>query len=113
MEKRHKACKIALVRDLSYPDLRLWNNAVSIYQKYLKNLQVSYWSEPGFIKDYFNFKNILYDLRNGPVLSPPPAIFTNFRTNTFQKSRSLNKFKLKIKIRKVIDCTYLKYDIHS
>ena len=54
MEKRHKACKIALVRDLSYPDLCLWNNAVSIH------LQVSYWSEPGFIKVYFNFKNILY-----------------------------------------------------
>ena len=96
MEKHHKACKIALVRDLSYPDLCLWNSAVSIH------LQV-----------YFNFKNILYDLRNDPVLSPPSTIFTNFRINTFQKSRSLNKFKLRIKIRKAIDCTYLKYNIHS
>ena len=91
MEKCHKACKVILGRDFPHSDLLLPENVVSIHEKCLKHLQVSYWSEPGFIKDYFNFKNILCDLRNGLVFSAPSAIFTPFGINIFQKSRSLSK----------------------
>ena len=49
------------------------------------------------MKDYFDLKNVLCDLQNGPVLSPPPTIFTHFVINIFQKSESSSKLKLRTK----------------
>ena len=37
---------------------------------------------PKFVKTYFNFANITYNLRNGPILSLPPTKSTYFGTYT-------------------------------
>ena len=58
------------------------NNEITIHQKYLHALICEVFkslnnSNPEFIWFYFTFKNIAYNIRNGPLLKLPNAKSTN------------------------------------
>ena len=70
----YKVLSIVFSCDATYDELRAINNKVSLDQKHLRLLAteiykfISYMT-PKFLKNYFNRKNITYNLRNRPGLS--------------------------------------------
>ena len=72
----HKALKVVFNSDNGYDELLQMSNEITIHQKHLHALICEVFkslnnSNPEFMWSYFTFKNITYDIRNGPLLKLP------------------------------------------
>ena len=74
----HKALKVVYNSNKNYDKLLRHNNEFSIHQRHLRALICEVFKSlsnlnPGFMWSYFVFKNITYNIRNGPLLRLPSA----------------------------------------
>ena len=79
----HKAHETVFTHDVFYDDFHPLHRAVSLKQKHLRLLATKGYKSTNdmnhkFMKTYFNFKNIIHNLRNGPSLSLPASKLTYF-----------------------------------
>ena len=121
---QYKALKIVCNSNVSYEELLLHSNEVSIHQKQLRLLATEVFKSladlnPDFMKSYFTIKEIPYCLRNGNFLKIPSARSTRYGTNpilfraclvwnklplSVKQSQSNIEFKSSIKVLKQINC---------
>ena len=101
---QYKALKIVFGSNKSFEDLLLHSNEVSIHQKHLRQLITEVYKSltdqsPEFIKPFFTFKEMPYNLRNGLILNLPSARTTYYGTNSiiFRACQVWNKLPLFIK----------------
>ena len=81
----HKAPKVVFNSYGGYDELLQMSNEITIHQKHLHALICevfkSFDSNPEFMWSYFTFKNITYNIRNGPFLKLPDAKATYYGIN--------------------------------
>ena len=83
----HKALKDVSNSVDGYDELLQMNNEITIHQKHLHALISEVFkslnnSNPEFMWFYFTFKNITYNIRNGPLLKLPDAKSTYYGINS-------------------------------
>ena len=82
----HKAPKVVFNSYGGYDELLQMSNEITIHQKHLHALICevfkSFDSNPEFMWSYFTFKNITYNIRNGPLLKLPNAKSTYYGINS-------------------------------
>ena len=94
------------------------NNEITIHQKHLHALICEVFkslnnSNPEFMWFYFTFKNITYNIRNGPLLKLPNAKSTYYGINSVhfraclsvKHSESILELKRKLKELGNVDCS--------
>ena len=74
----HKQFKVVFNSDDDYNEFLQMRNEITIHQKHLHALMCKVFkslnnSNPDFIQPYSTFKNITYNVRNGPLLKLPNA----------------------------------------
>ena len=84
---RHKALKVVYNSNKNYDELLRDNNEFSIHQRHLRALICEVFKSlnnlnPEFMWSYFVFKNITYNIRNGPLLRLPSAKSTSYGINS-------------------------------
>ena len=122
---QYRALKIIYNSDLSFEDLLLHSNEVSIHQKHLRQLATEVYKSlnnlsPDFLKPYFTLKDMPYNLRNRSILNLPSAHTIYYGTNAvlfraclmwnglpnfIKESNSLIDFKTNIKTIRNIVCS--------
>ena len=83
----HKALKVVYNSNKNYNELLRDNNEFSIHQRHLRALRCEVFKSlsnlnPEFMWSYFFFKNITYNIRNGPLLRLPSAKSTSYGINS-------------------------------
>ena len=83
----HKALKVVYNSNKNYYELLRDNNEFSIHQRHLRALICEVFKSlnnlnPEFMWSYFVFKNITYNIRNGPLLRLPSAKSTSYGINS-------------------------------
>ena len=83
----HKALKVVFNSDDGYDELLQMINEIVIHQRHLHALICEVFkslnnSNPEFMWSYFTFKNITYNVRNGPLLKIPKAKSTYYGINS-------------------------------
>ena len=121
----HKALKFVFNSDNGYDELLQMSNEITIHQKHLHALICEVFkslnnSNPEFMWSYFTFKNITYNIRNGPLLKLPNAKSTYYGINSFhfracllwnalpqsvKHSESILELKRKLKELENVDCS--------
>ena len=121
----HKALKVVYNSNKNYNELLRDNNKFSIYQRHLHALICEVFKSlnnlnPEFMWSYLVFKNITYNIRNGPLLRLPSAKFTSHGINSVlfracllwnslpqsvKYSESIAELKTKMKNLGNIDCS--------
>ena len=71
----HKTFKVGFISDAGYDELLQMSNEINIHQKHLHALICEVFtssdnSNPEFMWSYVTFKNITYNIRNGPLKLP-------------------------------------------
>ena len=90
---QYRALKIVYNSDLSFEDLLLHSNEVSIHQKHLRQLATEVYKSlnnlsPDFIKPFFTLKDMPYNLRNRSILNLPAAHTTTMVLMRFYLERA-------------------------
>ena len=92
----HKALKVEYNNKENYDGLLRDNNEVSVHQSHLRALICKVSKSlnnlnPEFMRSYFVFKNLTFNIRQGPLLTLPAAksTFSDFSVNFSQ-----NKFRV-------------------
>ena len=118
------ALKVVFNSNDGYDELIQMNNEITIHQKHLPALICQVFkslnnSNPKFIRPYFTFKNITYNIRNGPFLKLPDAeslyyginsvqfracLFWNCLLQSVKYSGSILELKRKLKELGNVDC---------
>ena len=86
MQKIHrKTLKVIYQSDFSYDDLLQLSNSLSLQQRHLRFLLTKTYKSTGtlnpeFIWSYFKYKEVPYNLRQGPVLFIPSTRFIIYGT---------------------------------
>ena len=121
----HKALKVVYNSNKNYDELPRDNNEVSIDQSYLCTLicevfKSLYNLSPEFMWSCFAFKDIMYNIRKGPLLRLPAAKSTSYGINSvlfracllwnslpqsIKYSESIVELKTKMKDLGNIDCS--------
>ena len=121
----HKALKVVYNSNKNYNELLRDNNEFSIHQRQLHALICEVFKSlnnlnPEFMWSYFVFKNITYNIRNGPLLRLPSAKSTSYGINSVlfracllwnslsqsvKYSESIAELKTKMKNLGNIDCS--------
>ena len=120
----HKAPKVVFNSYGGYDELLQMSNEITIHQKHLHALICevfkSFDSNPEFMWSYFTFKNITYNIRNGPLLKLPNAKSTYYGINSVhfracllwnglpqsvKHSESILELKRKLKELGNVDCS--------
>ena len=121
----HKALEVVFNSDPGYDELLQMSNKITIHQKHLHTLTCEVFkslndSNPVFIWSYFTFKNITYNIRNGPLLKLPNAKSTYYGINSVhfrvcllwngllqsvKHSESILELKIKLKELENLDCS--------
>ena len=121
----HKALKVVCNSNKNYDELLRDNNEFSIHLRHLRALICEVFKSlnnlnPEFIWSYFVFKNIMYNIRNGPLLRLPSAKSTSCGINSMlfracllwdslpqsvKYSESIAELKTKMKNLGNIDCS--------
>ena len=83
-KNHHKVLKIVFNSD---DELLQMSNKITIHPKHLHALICKFFkilnnSNPEFIRFYFKFKNITYNVRNGPMLKLPNTKFAYYGINS-------------------------------
>ena len=83
----HKALKVVYNSNKNYDELLRDNNEFSVHQRHLRTLICEIFKSlnnlnPEFMWSYFVFKNITYNIRNGPLLRLPSAKSTSCSINS-------------------------------
>ena len=83
----HKALKLVYNSKKNYDELLPDNNEVSIHQRHLRAFICEVFKSlnnlnPEFMWSDFVFKNITYNIRNGPMLRLPSAKSTSYGVNS-------------------------------
>ena len=79
IQKIHlKVLKVVFNSDNGYDELLQMSNEITFHQKHLQVLICEVFKSlsnpnPEFMWSYFTFKNITYNIRNGPLLKLPDA----------------------------------------
>ena len=120
----HKTLKVIYQSNDTYENLLLQSNTVSVHQRHLRFLMIEIYKSisqlnPQFMWSFFTHKDILYNLRKGPILGLPKTHSFYYGTNAIhfrgsliwnnlpavaKSSNSLFEFKNKIKNIGDIDC---------
>ena len=74
----YKAFKVVFNSDDGYDELLQMNNEITIHQKHLHVFKSLNNPNPKFMWSYFAYKNITYNIRNGPLLRLPDAKSTYY-----------------------------------
>ena len=86
IQKIHrKTLKVIYQSDFSYDDLLQLSNSLFLHQRHLRFLLTKIYKSTGtlnteFIWSYFKYKEVPYNLRQGPVLFIPPTRFIIYGT---------------------------------
>ena len=103
-KNHHKTLKVIYQSDASYDDLLQLSNSVSLHQRHLWFLLTEIYRSTGtlnpqFMRSYFKYREVAYNLRRGPVLLIPPARSTIYGTNSvhFRGSLIWNKLPILVK----------------
>ena len=99
----HKGLKVVFNSDDGYDELFQMGNEITIQQKDLHVLTCQVFkslnnSNPEFMWSYFTFKNITYNIRNGPLLK-----LLNAKSRYL--SESILELKRKLKELENVDCS--------
>ena len=83
----HKVLKVIYNSNKNYDELLRDNNEFSIHQRHLRALICEVFNSlsnlnPEFMWSYFVFKNITYNIRNGPLLRLPSAKSSSYGINS-------------------------------
>ena len=120
----HKTLKVIHESNVSYDNLLLRSNTVSVHQRYLRFLVTEIYKSisqlsPEFVWSYFTHKDMPYNLRKAPFLGLPKAHSCYYGTNAVhfrgsliwnnlpavvKSNDSLFEFKNKIKSIGDLDC---------
>ena len=120
----HKTLKVIYESNDTYENLLLQSNTVSVHQRHLRFLMIEIYKSisqlnPQFMWSFFTHKDILYNLRKGPILGVTKTRSFYYGTNDIhfrgsliwnnlpaivKSSNSLLEFKNKIKNIGDIDC---------
>ena len=92
----HKALKVVYNSNKNYNELLRDNNKFSIDQRHLRALICEVFKSlnnlnPEFMWSYFVFKNITYNIRNGPLLRLPSAKFLRHKFSVIQSLFTLEQ----------------------
>ena len=88
IQKIHRrALKVVYNSNKNYDELLRDNSEFSIHQRQLRAVICEVFKplnnlNPEFMWSYFVFKNITYNIRNGPLLRLPSAKSTSYRINS-------------------------------
>ena len=124
-KNHHKALKVVYNSNKNYDELLRANNEFSIHQRHLRALICEVFKSlnnlnPEFKWSYFVFKNITYNIRNGPLLRSPSAksisygiysvlfrvcLLWNSSLQSVKYSESIAELKTKMKNLGNIDCS--------
>ena len=88
----HRTLKVMYQSNDTYENLLLQSNTVSVHQRHLRFLMIEIYKSisqlnPQFMWSFFTHKDILYNLRKGPILGLPKAHSFYYGTNAIHFRR--------------------------